>query len=109
MTKDAVNLLQRRIEPMIMANMVYSDKYQSKDNHPGQSFYLMERPISSVILSGTPIEEHVERIMMDMHNKNRLEGGQVLTRFRGQPPSRSPYRQASMNSDLLPKGKAAVK
>jgi hypothetical protein len=41
--------------------MVYSDKYQSKDNHPGQSFYLMERPISNVILTGTPIEEHVER------------------------------------------------
>jgi hypothetical protein len=54
---------------MIMANMVYSDKYQSKDNHPGQSFYLMERPISNVILTGTPIEEHVERFMTNEDKK----------------------------------------
>jgi hypothetical protein len=52
-----------QVPPMVLANMVYSDKYQSTDNHPGQSFYLMERPISNVILTGTPIEEKVERIM----------------------------------------------
>jgi hypothetical protein len=39
------------------------------DDHPWQSFdteIRMETPISSVVLSGTPIKEHVERIMMDM-------------------------------------------
>jgi hypothetical protein len=37
--------------------------------HLWQSFdteIRMETPISSVVLSGTPIEEHVERIMVDM-------------------------------------------
>jgi hypothetical protein len=64
------NLLHlNQVSPIIMANMVYSDKYQSKDNHPGQSFYLMERPISNVILTGTPIEEHVERFMTDEDKK----------------------------------------
>jgi hypothetical protein len=64
------NLLHlNQLSPMIMANMVYSDKYQSKDNHPGKSFYLMERPISNIILTGTPIEEHVERFMTDEDKK----------------------------------------
>jgi hypothetical protein len=45
------NLLHlNQISPMVMANTVYSDKHQSKDNHPGQSFYLMERPIPMNVL-----------------------------------------------------------
>jgi hypothetical protein len=97
---------------MVMANMDYFDEYQSMDNHPEQSFYIMEVPISSVVLTGTPIEEYVEQIMMDMHNKNRLEGGPIMTCFRGQPSSRSPCWQASRNpimtdddKNFLAKGK----
>jgi hypothetical protein len=59
-----------------MANMDYFDKYQSTDNHPGQSFYIMEIPISNVVLTGTPIEEHVERIMTDA-DKNLLPKGKT--------------------------------
>jgi hypothetical protein len=54
---------------MIVANMDYFDKYQRLDDHPGQSLETekwMETPISSVVLSGTPIEEHAERITMEM-------------------------------------------
>ena len=67
MMRNMIHLNQ--VPPMIAANMDYFDKYQRLDEHPGQPYdtkIRMETPISSVVLSGTPIEEHVERIMVDM-------------------------------------------
>jgi hypothetical protein len=67
MMRNVIHLKQ--VPPMIVANMDYFDKYQRLDEHPGQSYdtkIRMETSISSVVLSGTPIEEHVERITMNM-------------------------------------------
>jgi hypothetical protein len=73
-----------QVPSMVMANMDYFDKYQSTNNHPGQSFYIMERPISNVVLTRTPIEEHVQRIMSD-DDKNLPPIGKLLQRVPSGP------------------------
>ena len=67
MMRNMVHLNQ--VPPLVMAGIDYFDKFQRRDGNQGTYYATevkIETAITSTILSGTPIEKHVERITVDL-------------------------------------------